>query len=314
MYVWIGKSWTNSAVYHAYENLLRSYKCIELIKFKTGYGVLNLIKVMVALIFGDRKNEIIAHSPLSALLLSSIGYRTILWFQGVGSHESYLRNKSKLRFYILWFLEMLSISFAGKIIFVSDFMRDFYIKIYPWCEIKSEVKYCTSDLCYDENIEKIPNSFCYVGGCSKWQNIGKMLDLFVELKNMNSARHLYIATNDVIQIRDMLREKNIDSEQGLTVCTIRDRGEMQRFLSAMEMGFLLRDDILINNVSSPIKLAEYLSCDINVITTSALTSFVDELNATKAGYILDKLESLDFICYRRNVSKKLYEDKFMTGS
>jgi hypothetical protein len=62
---------------------------------------------------------------------------------------------------------------------------------------------------------------------------------------------------------------------------------MECFLSKFEYGFLLREECVVNNVSSPIKLAEYLACGVNVIMSSSIKSYYPIVKLYNAGLVLN---------------------------
>lgn len=306
MNVWVGKHWKHKAVYHAYMDLVRRcYDDFNLIS--TEDGIFKLIKKIIFC----REKEILTPFPLSTIIFSFLGVKATIWFQGSGSHESYLRHKSYFRFIVLSFLEAYSLKRAHKIIFVSDYMKDFYEKTSPWVAGKGVVHYCKSDFRYN-GTQKIANSYCYIGGASSWQKVDEMLSLFKMILKHNPAAKMYIATRDFSDFESKIKKLSLESS--IELCTLDGRDEINAFLSKMQFGFLLRDDIVVNNIASPIKLAEYLSCDVNVITTNALKSFYSEINYYKAGVILelDKLDNFDFELFSYNAknSERLYLEKF----
>ncbi|MGI2095257.1 hypothetical protein ACRN96_22260 [Shewanella oncorhynchi] len=311
MNVWVGKHWKHKAVYHAYMDLVgRCFDSFNLISTENIKGINGTYNLIKKIIFCKEK-QILTPFPLSTIIFSFLGFKTLIWFQGAGSHESYLRHKSFFRFIILSFFEAYSLKRAHKIIFVSDFMKEFYEKTYPWVVGKSVVHYCKSDFRYN-GTQKIANSYCYIGGASSWQKVDDMLSLFKMILKRNPAAKMYIATRDFSDFESKIIRLSLESN--IELCTLNGRDEINEFLSKMQFGFLLRDDIVVNNIASPIKLAEYLSCDVNVITTNALKSFYSDIISYKAGVVidLDKLDNFNFesFSYNKNNSERLYLEKF----
>ena len=67
----------------------------------------------------------------------------------------------------------------------------------------------------------------------------------------------------------------------------------EHFLSKMQYGFLIRDSIPINNVASPIKLAEYLSCGISVIISKSLYAYADLVKKYNAGIVVEQTDDIE---------------------
>jgi hypothetical protein len=287
---WVGKSWKNKAVFHAYKVLAVKWGG-ESSFYTVGYeGVdyRNSHATVLAIIrlFKEKKELLFTHNALTTILFSLMGFKTVFWVQGAVPHESFLRNKSKIRFMILNTLEFLAFSQTEKIVYVSDFMKEHYSRLYPWVKNKDQVIYCNSDLEYN-GLLKEEDSFCYIGGTDKWQNVDSSVFIFDKVLKEKPHSKFYIATFDIENVEKiLLRYEGVTLNKNIFITSLTNRNEIQNFLSTKEFGFLLRDDILVNNVSSPIKLAEYLSCDVNVITTKSLTSFYKQIQESDAGYIV----------------------------
>ncbi|TOP40740.1 hypothetical protein, partial [Vibrio parahaemolyticus] len=67
---------------------------------------------------------------------------------------------------------------------------------------------------------------------------------------------IYIVTRNVDEVLVKISKGKYEFLNDIVITSIEDRHEMENFLSSMEFGVLLREDNMINNVASPIKLAE----------------------------------------------------------
>ncbi|MCT7551042.1 glycosyltransferase [Aliarcobacter butzleri] len=322
----------NLAVWNAltlHIDLIKNYKDVKVIvndifysnylpikdKEKYEYIVINN-KIELFKILNLKEKEIFTISILDTLEIKLISYlmfkkvETFFWVQGVIPEESLMRNNSKLRFRILSFLERLSLNISDRHIFVSDYMVNFYKEKY---KIKSKnyvVIPCSSDLIYT-GVEKIKNSFCYIGGLSKWQKIGEALKIYSDIQNKLDNSEFHLITRDIEQAKVIIdKYENIKSK--IKIYSLDNRKEIEETLSKMEFGFLLREDVPVNNVSSPIKLAEYLSCDVNVIISDSVYSYASYIKDYKAGIVVDKNFNLNQIPkYNNEVSFKLFCDIFL---
>ena len=240
--------------------------------------------------------------------------KIIFWVQGAVAEESLLRNKSKIRFVILKAIEKICFHLSDAYIFVSPYMKEFYNEK-PYLNKKPCLVFpCISDLSYNHS-KKIPFSFCYLGGMSAWQCFPTTIDLMNKIEKKYPKSLFKIATNDTNLCMQLIRDNaSKDLIKKLEVCNLVSKEEIEEFLGDCSFGFLIREDSLLNNISSPIKMAEYLSCGVNVITTSAIRSYTHLLN--NAGKILNSKLDIEDIVFKENVNAALnvYNNNFSKES
>ncbi len=100
--------------------------------------------------------------------------------------------------------------------------------------------------------------FIYSGNCQKWQNIDLMLDVMLKLTNPNYK--LLILSGQKKLFEKLIRQKNFP-EGKIEVISVQPE-ELEPYYEMAHYGFILRDDILVNRVANPTKLAEYLQYGI----------------------------------------------------
>lgn len=281
------------------------------------YTYKNLFDLMIKLNkLPDKK----IYSPATFSTLASLLARVVkskevyYWVQGVIPEESFLRHKSKLRYTILSLIEYISLAISTKQIFVSDEMQKYLEKKYKRRYPNSIVVPCISEFS-DDKSTKEKDSFVYIGGMSAWQRIDKMLEIFNNIVKMNSNAKLYIATLEKQKAEEYI-ELYLDKKNSnrVEVLSLENRKEIQNFLSTKEYGFLIREENVVNHVSSPIKLAEYLSCGVNVIISASVKSYASYIDKHGAGISLKENEKIikKFKNYTPNRKKALdvYRDFF----
>ncbi len=273
-------------------------------------STLEEIKLLLTL-----KDDTIFAPDILGVLYSSFaklkGKKVLYWMQGSTPEESYMKHKSKLKYHILNFLEKRALHLSDAYIFVSSYMKEFIQKKYKQTFEPSIIVPCTSDLIM-QNIQKEKDSFVYVGGMSIWQRVDRMLMVFNEIKKHNKNAKLYIATLDTKKAKDFIM-KYLDKPfySSVILTKIDDRKEMEEFLSSKEFGFLMRDDDIVNFVSSPIKLAEYLSCGVNVLISPSIKSYAPLIKKYEAGMVIEN----EHFKYQKLTAKpeaalRLYRDVF----
>ncbi|SEP82096.1 Glycosyltransferase involved in cell wall bisynthesis [Hyunsoonleella jejuensis] len=212
----------------------------------------------------------------------------IFWVQGLIDDEDLLSNNNKIRYYVFKNILKICLRISTKLVVVTHQMFEVLKDSYSCPKSKLHIVIpCKSRVAYNGK-EKTNNSLCYIGGLSKWQNVDKILKFYNQLSAINSNYKLFIATfnHDAANI---LIENMVDKnyQTNITLVNVSSTSEVQAFLSKMEYGFLIRDNIPLNNVASPIKLAEYLSCGVTPIISTSLIEFYQELRHWNCGVFID---------------------------
>jgi hypothetical protein len=100
--------------------------------------------------------------------------------------------------------------------------------------------------------------FIYSGNSQKWQNIGLMLDCIQRLDNPNYE--FLILSGQKKRFERLIKRKKITAGK-IRVISVQPE-ELDEYYKRAHYGFILRDDILVNRVANPTKLAEYLQYGI----------------------------------------------------
>lgn len=269
----VKKDYPNSPIY--------GYSTLVNLAFK-------LVKIDASYIFSP-----VMFTTVSTLLAKIFSRKKIFyWVQGAVPEESFLRHSSKLRYYFLSTIEYLALLISDKNIFVSTQMKSYLETKTKRAFTHSVVVPCISEFSYDGSTKE-KDSFVYIGGMSAWQRVDIMLQMFNEILKLKPHAHLYIATLEKDkahqEVKKHLESSNIKS---VTILSIDNREEIPHFLSTKEYGFLIREDIVVNNVASPIKLAEYLSCGVNLIISDAVSSYASIVEEESAGIKISSNEDI----------------------
>lgn len=246
------------------------------------------------LLLKNRDNKIyLPHILLvnKLFLLKLFNVDLYLWLQGVLPEESFLRNKSSIKLRVLSVLELLALKLVSGTVFVSNAMNSHLLNKYSISINNYVVLPCLSDLSLVPSEKKSKLSFVYVGGASEWQKIDHVIKVFNEIKKLNPAATLDFVSKDKDNIELLLSDLASNAVMdSVNIYAINDRGEMARSLSKYEFGFLFREDIVVNKVSSPIKLCEYISCGVKPIMSSCIGDYSVMIKKNKMGIVLDESE------------------------
>ncbi|MEN8276051.1 glycosyl transferase family 1 [Acinetobacter seifertii] len=172
--------------------------------------------------------------------------------------------------------------------------------------LPSHLKSSNMELELSNTIEVI-----YSGNTQVWQNVDLMLDV---IKN-----HFYdninytILTGDLVGFHEKLSSHNIDLDK-INLKSVSPY-ELEEYYKQSHYGFILRDDILVNNVACPTKIIEYLNYGIiPIVLTENIGDFkelgYEFLNVTNFSSNIAKqkskknIEVIEYIYNQNNINLK----------
>lgn len=185
----------------------------------------------------------------------------------VPQEEQFKRHLQWARLYKL--AEKRAYKKCENFVYVSEEMRDYYLSQYPFSKLKNHyVKpIYPSNVFKNVPLDKIQELrdklgvheedivFIYSGNMQKWQNVDLMLERVREVYSSNMF--FVFLTGDIINMTALVNEK-------FTGCSVRyvidsvGPDKLGVYYAMAHYGFILRDDHILNRVSSPTKLTEYL--------------------------------------------------------
>lgn len=127
---------------------------------------------------------------------------------------------------------------------------------------------------------------CYSGGTNAWQRIGDIVSLLKQVCLADPQCKALFLTTSLEEVSRRLKEEQFPAGQAFVLGA--PHNEVHRYLSAADVGFIMRYDTTVNNVASPVKVGEYLACGLPVILTRGIGDYSDMLPAAGAGMLLDE--------------------------
>lgn len=224
-----------------------------------------------------------------------LGFRNIiLWCQGIAPEESYMRNHDVLRRGLLSCIEHFALEKAKFVILVSNAMRQHYEQKYQ-IDLSGR---CYIMPCFNsalredafENRDKYQSlRFAYVGSLAPWQCFDDTLLLYKEIEEQVENASLTIFT---FEQEDAVARATALQIANFNVVSL-PPDQLGAELKSMSYGFVIRDDIVVNQVSTPTKLSSYMSCGVIPIFSNCLRDFAEAAS---------DLESVLPLCGRGEVS------------
>ena len=211
-------------------------------------------------------------------LMPSVPHAIIMdtaWHQTM-PEESYMRNQSGIRKAVLSCIERFALKHSVLNIVVSKAMIKHYKRVY---EIELNNAYVMP--CYNVEFqrkcitEKNPESraFVYAGGLSKWQCIEQMLQLYKQIEDsVEGKAKLLFLTPEIESAKELVKKYKILNCEVSCV----HYSKLAEKMKQAKFGFALREDTVVNQVSTPTKLANYVASGIIPIYSECVRDFYEE--------------------------------------
>lgn len=228
----------------------------------------------------NRKDLVVSDSPLVAIRYMLRGFqRHAVWFQGVQPEESYMRRKSKIRFFVISMIEKYVLKKSDLVFFVSSTMLEHYeekygINVHNKCVIIP----CFNDTeiypdSFDKKTSGEETEFVYVGGIQEWQCFDETIKIYQRIEEQLDRKcKLSVYTNETEKAQKMINGFHINH---YTVEFVAPE-ELHSKIQSANYGFILRRDVIVNRVATPTKLSNYIANGIIPIYTMAIRSFAKE--------------------------------------
>ncbi len=207
------------------------------------------------------------------------------WFQGIIPEEAALKEQSKFRRVIYYYLEKFALRTSNFNFFVSKAMQKHYLKKYNYKKDNFFIMPC-----FNSSLQKrIKNkhfsepSFVYIGSMAKWQCIDLTLNVFKSLKKEIPDAKLTLLTSQKEIARERVEQLGLKE-----VCIKYVRLEdISAELLKYKYGFLIRENIPVNNVSTPTKMSTYLASGVVPIFSNYIHDFRDSFSKLKFKIMLE---------------------------
>lgn len=221
-----------------------------------------------------RRSEFVyVHScghAVRALPLYFLGIRMITDLHGVMPEEMSLRGKR-------WFAKIFSLTEriavrrSAALVFVTRAMeRHFETKYGRGILARSYIIPVLNQCDAKPGSARDPRLVIYAGGLQPWQRVDDMLD--AAAASQGRFRFLFL-TGEPDKLLAQVRERGIT---GVEVDSVPGKS-IPEYLQRASLGFILRDDSVINRVACPTKLVEYLRFGVVPIVEQPLVGDFCEL-------------------------------------
>lgn len=206
--------------------------------------------------------------------------KTIYWAQGVSAAEAKMSInsiKAYNRYLYRAITEPIAVRNSDVLFCVSERMLQYYSET---CRMHNDSK-CIIMPCYNLPLSdrfiisqyKEP-TFVYAGGFNIWQGIDFMMEVYSKVEKAIPNCRITILSNQKEQFKDAVSKYNILHYDIKYVPLDHLSDELHKH----KYGFIIRDNNIVNNVSTPTKMNSYLSNYIIPVFSDAVDSFVKHID------------------------------------
>lgn len=151
---------------------------------------------------------------------------------------------------------------------------------------------------------------CYSGGLYVWQCIDETIRLIKFLIQKNPRYYFCLYTCD--DTRDV--EKKLKPIEGSYMIRSLTKEEVPAYLSIIDVGFVLRENNLVNINASPTKTAEYFAAGAMVVASQYAGDAPDLISQSGNGVVLNSFDFTDRDVEYLDKQIKLYVDNYKLNS
>ena len=217
--------------------------------------------------------------------------------------ENKITLKKRIKRRIDSFNEKLLLNKSDNIFCVSEALRDYYVSKFDLDKNVFTVFPGAADAAYFFYDEKIRNDcrkkmnfdkndivIVYSGRLEMaWEIPDKIFDFFKDLYTKNNKYKLLLLTPDIDIATRLIEQYQFKGTVQVHGATFK---EVNRYLNAADVGLLLREDVIMNNVASPTKFAEYLMTGLPVIISHGVHDFAKNINETGYGVVVNEIDTI----------------------
>jgi hypothetical protein len=219
-------------------------------------------------------------------------FNLILDPRGAFPEEIYMRYNSKILFMVLNIVELLYYLSGNSVIFVSNAFKNHIFSKYPFLNIYQKVipTFYVENKMLLKNIIKSNHSqesktlnLVYVGSMDVWQKFNKVVEFCNYIVKLNYQFKLHILTKDE---KAALKYLEAADFKNFIITSVKPN-DVSNFLEKMDIAFVFRDQSIVNIVSSPVKIQEYLFSGLFVVASSGIGDLSDFICSKKLGCVID---------------------------
>ena len=124
----------------------------------------------------------------------------------------------------------------------------------------------------------------YTGSTATYQKPMGSLAVFRKISHLRPNAHFLGITTQPRRLEEAAEQAGVKKDQRTIVSL--PHLEVPAYLAAADVGLLIRESSLVNQVASPVKFAEYLSCGVPLIVSEGIGDYSNMVKAMRLGCVL----------------------------
>ena len=124
----------------------------------------------------------------------------------------------------------------------------------------------------------------YCGSLQHWQRPETCAQVFRMTKMVVPSAHYLVLTTEPGKMADVAGRSGLNTAS--TTILRADASEVPRYLAAADVGLLLRESCIVNEMSSPVKFGEYLASGLPVIMNTGIGDYSELAAKEGVGVVL----------------------------
>jgi glycosyltransferase involved in cell wall biosynthesis len=239
-------------------------------------------------IFKKYDAEVLGVIGFSALayLPDNHGKQIVWCVNGVPEEDVLSRPWSKL---LVKFKKWMTLNRkVDLILVVSERMKRYMKAMYPAAPI-IVAPCCVDTQLYFKHRRPVEQRiyFSYLGSGAPWQNIDRISGIWQKIHQLDKSIRFRVISQDPKSkiLATNISESNIEFHKSSNFDVVAD------LQSENEVGFLIRDNIIVNQVSYPMKMGEYLASGSWVVASNIDWDLSDFIHRHSCGLLIDNESS-----------------------
>lgn len=235
-------------------------------------------------------------SPAARSVARACGAICVLDVRGVAAEETALKRGHGPAYRFLLGRELHEIRVANRLACVSQNLKEWIrrntgrrdVTVIPSCVDLSE--FCFRNEAREQiraqwGLGVEDKLLCYCGDIGRWQRVDDIIKLFIAVGKISPRyRFLFLSRNERV-LRTMCVTAGLSIDRCFFVAC--EHQQVASYLSASDAGVIMREDTVVNNVASPVKVGEYLGCGLPVIVTKGIGDYSAMVVEKGVGVCLD---------------------------
>ncbi|WP_045379372.1 hypothetical protein [Vibrio campbellii] len=200
------------------------------------------------------------------------------------------RNWLKVRF--MKSLEKFMVHQSESLSVVSFNLKKHVVDNLKWNPKSISVFPCTYDFEPIKRVDYKKNdqiSFVYVGGLSSWQKFDVILEFISKYHEIDMNIHFMVLTGDVCKAESYLFERFGSMPDFIKIKSV-PQSKIKQEIASYHYGIVFRDDVIMNQVASPIKVGEYLGAGVVPILSAGVGDYSRFILKNNLGYQINMNE------------------------